>query len=313
MKTISTEIKELIAVQKKEWELAAKNFAGLANVQVREFQFNGFIIKVQFNPGRIISSAAKVDKKSIEARPCFLCEANRPKEQKGLSLGNCSVLVNPYPIFPEHFTVPRFAHTPQRIKGNFITMLELALIMEGFIIFYNGPKCGASAPDHFHFQIGNAGFMPIDDEIGALKQKYGRKYNKKGTDVWVVKDELRNFIVLESKKKSSLNDRFEEIYRAMEEFPDIEEEPMMNILTSFIAGCWRTLIFPRALHRPHQYFEDGEKNILLSPASVDMGGVLITPLEKDFKKIRKEDIEDIFRQVLLSDEKFGELISKFMN
>ena len=310
MNSISTEIKELLAVQKEEWELAAKNFASLANVQVHEFRFNGFTVKVQFNPGRIISSAAKVDKKSIKARPCFLCEENRPKEQKCLTFGDYSVLVNPYPIFPEHFTLPTYLHVPQRIKGNFNHMLELAQAMEGFVLFYNGPKCGASAPDHFHFQAGNAGFMPIDEDINALKKKYGKKYSKNETELWAIKDGLRNFIVLESEDKIVLNDTFDKIYQEMEKISDAREEPMMNILTLFKAGRWRTLIFPRALHRPLQYFEDGEKNILLSPASVDMGGVLITPLEKDFKKITKEDIKDIYRQVLLSNDRFDDLIKK---
>ena len=313
MSSISTEIKDLLSAQKKEWRLAAKNFAGLDDVQMRQFEFDGFIMKVQFNPGRIISSSAKVDKKSIEARPCFLCEKNRPKEQKGVDFNDYAVLVNPFPIFNEHFTIPTFVHVPQRIMGNFKSMLKISQAMEGFILFYNGPKCGASAPDHLHFQAGNAGFMPIEEEIDLLKEKYGTKYCKTGTEVWAVKDGLRNFFVLESKKVSSLNDRFEEIYQVMEELSDTEEEPMMNILTSFNAGHWRTLIFPRAMHRPSQYFEDGEKNILLSPASVDLGGVLIMPLEKDFKKIRIEDIEDIFKQVLLSNEKFDELISKFIH
>jgi len=310
MNSISTEIKELLAVQKEEWELAAKNFASLANVQVHEFRFNGFTVKVQFNPGRIISSAAKVDKKSIKARLCFLCEENRPKEQKGVTFGDYSVLVNPYPIFPEHFTLPTFMHVPQRIKGNLNSMLELAEAMEGFVLFYNGPKCGASAPDHFHFQAGNVGFMPIDVEIEALKEKYGKKYHKNETEVWAIKDGLRNFIVVESEYKTVLSDAFDKIYREMEKMSDAREEPMMNILTLFKAGRWRTLIFPRVLHRPFQYFEDGEKNILVSPASVDMGGVIITPLEKDFKKITKEDIKDIFRQVLLPNDRFDDLIEK---
>ncbi len=307
MNSISPEIKQLLADQKTEWKLAAKNFAGLEQVQVREFQFDGYVIKVQFNPGRIVSSAAKVDKKSIEDRPCFLCENNRPKEQRGVDFGDYTILVNPFPIFPEHFTIPDFKHAPQRIKGNFETMLDISKVIEGFIVFYNGPKCGASAPDHFHFQAGNKGFMPLDDEMDELKAKYGKLIIKTDPELWAIKDGLRNFLVLESGNKQSLINGFETIYKTIEKLAPVEEEPMMNILASFTDGEWRVLIFPRALHRPSQYFEEGDKNILLSPASVDMGGVLITPLEKDFKKLRKEDIESIFSQVLWAEDEFDKL------
>lgn len=311
MNNISKDIIQLLKAQKVEWELAAKNFAGLANVQDREFQFDGFTVKVQFNPGRIISSAAKVDKQSIEKRPCFLCEANRPKEQRGINFGAFSVLVNPFPIFPEHFTIPTCAHTPQQIRVNFYHMLDLAQAMQGYTVFYNGPKCGASAPDHFHFQAGNSGFMPIDDEIDILKKMYGQKLTNKNIDLWKIKDGLRNFLVLESADKESLTSEFYKVYHALElRYQDTEEEPMMNILASYNRNVWRILVFPRALHRPWQYFAEGDKNILLSPASVDMGGVLITPLEKDFKKITKEDIQNIIGQVLLNEKDFDALAEK---
>ena len=309
MNTISTEIKQLLAAQKTEWELAGKNFAGLQNVQVREFQFDGFTIKVQFNPGRIVSSAAKVDKKSIEARPCFLCAANRPTVQRGVTFGDYEVLVNPFPIFSEHFTIPAFAHTPQQIKGNFGNMLDLAQAMDGFTLFYNGPKCGASAPDHFHFQAGNAGFMPLDNEITALKEKYGGKWEKDNVNYSAIKDGLRNFFVLESASKMYMINAFAHIYSELED-QESEEEPMLNILTRYIDGVWRILVFPRALHRPSQYFAEGEENILISPASVDMGGVLITPQEKDFLKITKNDIESILKQVLWPDSQFDKLTTK---
>jgi len=299
----------LLTAQKTEWELAGKNFAELDNAQVRAFDFDGFVIKVQFNPARIISSAARVDHKSIEARPCFLCQANRPKEQRGVSFGDYSVLINPFPIFPEHFTIPAGAHIPQRIKGNFAGMLNLAKAMEGYTLFYNGPKCGASAPDHFHFQAGNSGFMPIDNEIEVLKEKYGHACQKNEVAVWAVKDGLRNFVLMTSANNEKLSATFDKVFEIMAKLCLAEDEPMVNMLTSFINGAWRVLIFPRALHRPWQYGAEGDDNILLSPASVDMGGVLITPLEKDFKKITKADIKDIFGQVLLSVEKFDELIS----
>ncbi|WP_297095993.1 DUF4922 domain-containing protein [uncultured Draconibacterium sp.] len=309
MNSISKEIKQLLSDQKTEWELAGKNFAGLEGVQVREFQFDGFTVKVQFNPGRIVSSAAKVDKKSIAARPCFLCAENRPAEQRGVAFGDYEVLVNPFPIFPEHFTIPAFAHTPQQIKGNFGNMLDLSQAMEGFSLFYNGPKCGASAPDHFHFQAGNAGFMPLDEETTTLKEKYGDCWEIDEVNYCAIKDGLRNFLVLESVDKMVLINAFTHIYSELED-PQNDEEPMLNILARYNDGGWRVLVFPRALHRPSQYFAEGEENILISPASVDMGGVLITPQEKDFLKIGKTDIESIMKQVLLPVDQFDKLTTK---
>ncbi|QIA07885.1 DUF4922 domain-containing protein [Draconibacterium halophilum] len=309
MNSISTKIKQLLTDQKKEWELAGKNFAGLEHVKVRAFQFDGFTIKVQFNPGRIVSSAAKVDKKSIEARPCFLCAANRPVEQRGVTCGDFEVLVNPFPIFPKHFTVPTFAHTPQLIKGNFVNMLDLAKAMENFTLFYNGPLCGASAPDHFHFQAGNSGFMPLDTELYVLKEKYGIEWVKNEVNYSAIKDGVRNFLVLESADKAALENAFARIYALLDHHSE-EEEPMLNILARYINDGWRILVFPRALHRPSQYFAKGEENILISPASVDMGGVLITPQENDFMNIRKTDIESIMKQVLWTEDQFDKLTTK---
>ena len=121
-------------------------------------------MKVQFNPGRYISTSAKVDEKSINDRKCFLCPANLPEEQKGILYEEeYLILGNPFPIFPEHFTIPNINHVPQQIKNNFPLMLKLTKdLSKHYVVLYNGPKCGASAPDHFHFQAGTKNFMPIE-------------------------------------------------------------------------------------------------------------------------------------------------------
>ncbi|NOY97172.1 MAG: DUF4922 domain-containing protein [Chlorobi bacterium] len=277
-------------------------------IKEREFLFEGFKVKVQFNPGRIISSSAKIDKESIAGRICFLCGKNRPKEQKGVEFGDYEILVNPFPIFPEHFTIPRKEHLPQLIMPYFGDMLELSREIPGFTVFYNGPECGASAPDHFHFQAVGEEFMPINNEMESLKKGVSERILVLGQPCRVVNDGLRKFFILEGNSKKMLNRQFAHIFDAMGELhPDGGGEPMLNVLANFNDGAWRVLIFPRGKHRPWQYFEEGGKNILLSPASVDMGGVLITPLEKDFEKISREDIRDIFHQVLLPDNEFNTL------
>jgi len=293
--------------QKVSWPLLGANWEKLSGVKLKRFDFDGFTIHVQCNPKRIVSSAAKVDKVSIENRACFLCEENRPPEEKNVWFGKeYEILCNPFPIFREHFTIARAVHTPQVIESEFGAFLELSRALPDLAVFYNAPNCGASAPDHMHFQAGNRGFMPIESEVEGLKQKYGELLLKVGsTRMTAVNDGLRRFYVLESRSKEALEEIGAEAFRFIRELQQ-GEEPMINMLSYFDQG-WQVLLFPRDKHRPWQYFEEGEKNILLSPASVDMGGTLITPLEKDFEKLTREDIEDIFSQVSFSPGNFDRI------
>ena len=306
----SKKARELIREQIGEWDLAAKNYASLKKVKVKAFDYGDYHIDIQFNPERIISSAAKVDTKSIEARPCFLCEKNLPAQQRGLYFKNeYIVLVNPFPIFPEHLTIPHISHTDQRISGNFGSMLELAAELDDFVLFYNGPKCGASAPDHLHFQAGIKGFLPIETDF--LNKKCCKEIRRIGSVTishWP--DYQRGIISLNSKNRENLIKCFNLVYSKLQILQPDEVEPMLNILALFEQGEWIIHIFPRTLHRPVQYFATGEKQFILSPASVDMGGVLITPREEDFTKISKEDIRDIFNQVCLEPQAVLKLITQ---
>ena len=296
MNKLNQQIKSLFHGQVPNWELARVNYEGLKSIRTKTFSFGDFDINVQFNPARIISSGAKVDAISIGKRKCFLCEENRPEEQQSIDTGEYTILVNPYPIFPQHFTIPRKEHSDQLIKPYFKDMLELAEAMDDFIVFYNGPKCGASAPDHLHFQAGIKGFLPIETDF--LNNKCCKEIRRIGSVTishWP--DYQRGIISLKSKDRDNLIECFNQIYSKLQILQPDEVEPMLNILAIFKQGEWIIHIFPRTLHRPTQYFETGERQFILSPASVDMGGVLITPREEDFTKISKEDIRDIFNQV----------------
>jgi len=306
----SKKARELIREQIVEWDLAAKNYASLKKVKVKTFDFGDYHLDIQFNPERIVSSAAKVDAKSIEARPCFLCEKNLPSQQRGFYFKNdYIVLVNPFPIFPEHLTIPNISHIDQRISGNFGSMLDLAAGLDDFVIFYNGPKCGASAPDHLHFQAGIKGFLPIEADFSNNKCcREVRTIDNVTISHWP--DYQRGIISLKSNDKDNLIECFNQIYSKLKILQPDEVEPMLNILALFEQGEWVIHIFPRTLHRPSQYFETGEKQLILSPASVDMGGVLITPREEDFIKISKEDVKDIFNQVCLDHQSVLELINQ---
>ncbi|KPP95305.1 MAG: Tenuivirus NS-3 Protein [Bacteroidetes bacterium HLUCCA01] len=290
----------LLLQQKETWPMLRNGAATLDSVVSREIDFGHFSMKVQFNPGRIVSSSAKVDKKSIAERRCFLCEENLPPEQKGLKSGDYSILCNPFPIFPEHFTIPHTAHIDQRISGAFAAMLELTREMgTRYSLFYNGPKCGASAPDHLHFQAGTFGFMQIDTTWEHLVEHYGSwLVHEPGTRIAAVDDTLRRFLVIESDDAGRCENEFARIFEAFGAFNEHPgEEPMVNIVTSFRDGRWRAMVFLRRKHRPEQFFAEGEEQILFSPASVDFGGVCITPLERDFNRMNRELLTDMFSQL----------------
>lgn len=292
----------LFEEQLTSWEQAGNNYKALERVVTKDVDIDGFPFKVQFNPARIVSSAAKVDTKSIQERKCFLCNENRPAVQKGLEyIHNGSdvytVLVNPFPIFPKHLTIPLLAHKDQLIFGRFDAMLDFASLLPDYTLFYNGPKCGASAPDHFHFQAGNRGFLPIERNMEKLQKK--ELFRNANSTVYEVLSAINGLIIMQSSSKEESIEIFYKIYSQLEVKVG-EQEPMLNILCWFDKGTWFTALFIRSKHRPSHYFAQGDGNILLSPASVDLGGVFITPLEKDFNKISAKDIKDILKEVCIS-------------
>ena len=305
MKKLKEEIQQLFNEQLAVWELAKNNYNALPQVKEKMFEINGNTYNVQFNPARITSSAAKVDPKSIQERKCFLCQANLPPQQRGIPFKeHYSILVNPFPIFPRHLTVPDLKHTDQLIDNQMDDMLDLAKSLDDFIIFYNGPKCGASAPDHFHYQAGNKGFLPLEKE---WESKQAGKIGESGNaTLWYLDDAPRTTLVIESGDKADATKMFRIIYESME-LKEGDPEPMMNILAWYEENKWIVCVFPREKHRPSCYFSEGETNLLISPASVDMGGVFITPQEKDFIKITPNDISNILSEICLSPEKFHKL------
>lgn len=298
----SQKVNDLFEAELQDWDLAKVNYSNLKKVKTRKLNFLNFEILVQYNPERMRSSAAKVDVKSIEARPCFLCSKNRPDQQSGLAFEeDMTILVNPFPIFMRHLTVPSENHTDQRILGNFGKMLNLAASIPDYLVFYNGPQCGASAPDHLHFQAGNRGFLPIETDFP------GGKFTKllsvsSGVEIWHWHDYLRGMITLKGTDIKNLILVFNKFYEKFSISQSANAEPMLNIITYSGADGFIVHIIPRRIHRPSQFFSEGNDQILLSPASVDLGGVIITPREEDFYKITPLDVKDIFTQVCISEK-----------
>lgn len=310
-KTAAEILNEFAQSQIQDWSLAAANFKGLEKVQERTYQYDGFQIRTQFNPERMRSSVAEVDKKSIAARRCFLCNENRPKEQGSIEFGDdFLILVNPFPIFKNHFTITCNRHVDQRFIGNAQTLLELAAAMGGFTVFYNGPECGASAPDHLHFQAGESSFMPVINDFERLKHSERNLFSGKSTQVWAFDNYLRKMISIET---SSMEEGLEVIrlyYQHFQAMQPQKAEPMMNALWSWKDGRWTIHLFPRKAHRPSHFYEKGDNQILISPGSVDFGGVFILPRREDFEKVSSESIVDILNQVCLDQDDFQELTDK---
>lgn len=293
------DIRGFIERQLKAWPMAANNVSALAGVETKELDLPGMHFRVQFNPARIVSSGAKVDAAAIKARPCFLCAKNRPAEQFGIEMDDTyTALINPFPIFPLHLTIPDNGHVLQFIGGRIKDMMEIAEGLHGFTVFYNGPRCGASAPDHMHFQAGNSDFLTIYDAVAA---SHLSTVATAGSARLSIADDLpMGVIVIDSDSNTSGAELFDRLL-AILPVPEGDIEPMMNVLCRASFGSHtRTLVIPRRRHRPSFYGTEGSDCWLISPASVDLGGVFITPRREDFDRIDADTIGRVLGEVCLT-------------
>jgi hypothetical protein len=292
------QVGQLIKEQLTNWAFATKNYTNLNGIKQKKLQFQGFHFIGQFNPNRIISSSAKIDKNSIEKRNCFLCGKNRPVEQQSIDFNEkFEILLNPYPIFPQHLTIIHKEHVPQLILQFFQDMMEIAKALPSFTLFYNGPQFGASAPDHFHFQAGTKAYMPLDRELYGLLKLYGKPLKSDICQVWKIDDGIRKFFYIESVDRFAIEAIHYKIYEMLQSYSALAVEPGLNIHCLFENKTWKVLIFPRGKHRPWQYTAEGDENIMFSPASVDLGGLLIFPLQKNFDKLDSQLATDLMKQI----------------
>jgi len=317
MNKLNQEASTLFHEQVSNWELARVNYEGLNTVKTKTFSFGNFDVKVQFNPARIVSSGAKMDAKTISERKCFLCTENLPAEQQGVDAGNYTILVNPFPIFPQHFTIPRKEHIDQQIKPYFAEMLELAEALDEYAVFYNGPRCGASAPDHMHFQAGTKDFLPVIADYKRMKKEHATIIDEGvNYQLYKLNDYCRRIYCIESDSIESAQSIFDNLYIKWQEPSDLSDlsltlskgegiegiegikriEPMMNIVCSFEDGIWHTFLFPRKNFRPWQYTAEDDKQLMVSPATVELSGIFITPIESHFNRIKKDDVINILNQ-----------------
>lgn len=294
--------------QLEVWTNARHRFRDLKHVETRQFSDQ---LKLQWNPARIVSTGAKIDKKTLGERPCFLCDKNRPKEQMSKQIDEkFHLLVNPFPILPVHFTIPARKHQPQLIYKNYGEMHRFISLHSDLMVFYNGPKCGASAPDHLHFQAGTNGILPLQTNWQRLSRNL--------TDIISLNDEekisvVRDFIVpafvIISKSAESDEALFRRLYKAMPQRGD-ETEPMMNIISWRKGEEFISVVIPREKHRPEAYFAEGDAQFVVSPGALDMSGLIITPREEDFRKLTEEKALSLLQECGVSEEKMNAIIAK---
>ena len=301
-------ISRFFNLQMEKWADARHRFRDLKHVETHQLSDQ---LKVQWNPARIVSTGAKIDKKTLGDRPCFLCDKNRPKEQISKQIDErFLLLVNPFPILPVHFTIPARKHQPQSIYKNYGEMHRFLSLHSELMVFYNGPKCGASAPDHLHFQAGTSGILPL--------QANWQRLSRNLTDIISLNDDekialIHDFVVpafvIISKSEDSDEALFHRLYKSMPVRGD-ETEPMMNIIAWRKGDEYISVVIPREKHRPEAYFAEGDAQMMVSPGALDMSGLIITPREEDFRKLTEESATAILQECGVSTDKMNSIVTK---
>ncbi len=285
----------LYNTQKKTWLTLAESCGNLAAAHTRKLS-GAYKVYLQYNPARAVSSGAAVDARSISARPCFLCENNLPPQQMGILYRNeYWILCNPAPIFQHHFTIVSLKHEPQDIASSMNWLLQLSADMPGYAVFYNGPACGASAPDHLHFQAVPHKFLPFLRELKKLspvKEKSPIRYSR--SEIFD-----RSVVALESKNAEALTEQFLNLLRTTRKILKINDEPPVNVICYYSVNCWKLVVFMRKKHRPDSYFAKDDNRIFISPGAVDMAGVMITPLLDNYNHLDYNTVRGIYSEVSL--------------
>ena len=322
----------LIRQQLETWPMLREAITGLYNVEYKKMIVKGSEVFAQFNPKRIVSTAAKVDTATIKQRPCFLCVENLPAEERGIPFGdNFIVLCNPFPVLRNHLVLSARTHTPQTIEGNLRTLLDFARNFgDGWFTLYNGPRCGASAPDHLHFQAASNELLPIlrdvdewpeflrtnDRDVESIDLRnyrlnalIARSANCEALIGWFEKElqtvcmmyqtETGSRISEESSRSQATPGNNENGWIGWEPVLPSYEEPMVNLVAAFSGTQWTLICYPRSRHRPSCYYAEGEAKFTVSPAAIDLSGVIVVPNPDHFARITASVVEQIYAEITL--------------
>ncbi len=302
-------LRDFIDKQLSLWPMAKDNFTLLSKAEFKTLEINDFVVSLQNNPARTISSAAKLDLKSIQNRKCFLCGSNRPDNQISLDFEGgenrkYDILINPYPIFKDHLVIASKEHIDQCILKKYIDILTLSATYQDFTFFYNGPKSGASAPDHHHFQACPRETMPLEKEVdkclsdSCLDLIYSLNNDSK---IFHYKKFTRGIFVLDSSSLEDIQELFDTLLEALPIKEDMQE-PMLNLITWVTNGRYRSIVIARESHRSHHFYSDGDDHLMMSPGCADMGAMFVVPAREDFEKINKKLLEEMLFEVSIKKE-----------
>lgn len=299
MKGNKHNIRAFFAHQLDTWDEIRQRYEALKHVGLKQLGHR----QLQYNPARMVSTGAQIDRQTIAQRACFLCEKNRPEEQLTIDLGDdFELMVNPFPVLPMHFTIVRKTHVPQTILENYTEIHRLLELFPELFVFYNGPMSGASAPDHMHFQAGIGQELPLMTVLRKLeKEQQVLIKQENGSSLSMFNSVSFNAFVIKSKAQETEMTLFKQLYAAMP-VREGEKEPRMNIV------AWRDgsedviVVLPRDNHRPACYFEEGDRRMVISPGALDMAGLIITPREEDFNRMSEDKLISILKEVSIKEK-----------
>ncbi len=310
-------VSAMIEQQRVTWPLLREGYDALAKIETKRIPVADSEVVVQHNPKRIRSTAAAVDKTSVDKRPCFLCAENLPVEEKGIAYGSeFVILCNPFPILDKHLSIVHRKHIEQKIDGNIETLLAMAAdLAPDYFVLYNGPRCGASAPDHLHFQACSRKLLPVEQELEAGDSAEEahcsacEETRRDSFELFSLEGYGRSVIVFRGNNLEELAGWF---YRVLDELPRDAEgvEPMMNIICTYESGTYTLYMFPRTRHRPACFFAEGDERLLVSPGAIDMAGVVVVPEREHFVKLGREQMEAIYSEVSFSDAAVNEILER---
>ena len=299
MKGNKHNIRAFFTHQLDTWDEIRQRYEVLKHVGLKQLGHR----QLQYNPARMVSTGAQIDRQTIAQRACFLCEKNRPEEQLTIDLGDdFELMVNPFPVLPMHFTIVRKTHVPQTILENYTEIHRLLELFPELFVFYNGPMSGASAPDHMHFQAGIGQELPLKTVLRKLEKELQVLIKQEnGSSLSMFNTVSFNAFVIKSKAQETEMALFKQLYAAMP-VREGEKEPRMNIV------AWRDgsenviIVLPRDNHRPACYFEEEDRRMVISPGALDMAGLIITPREEDFNRMSEDKLISILKEVSIKEK-----------
>lgn len=313
---LPAQVAALSAQQESAWRELSEARALWMETRYREIALGPFSVLLQHNPSRALSVAAPVDPESIRRRPCFLCSGNMPAAERGLPLDDgYALFLNPFPIFYPHPVIIHREHRPQAVGPALPAMLSVSRQLAGsYTLLYNGPACGASAPDHLHYQAIPRFSTALEADVRHLDRlpwlaPWRREFPTSGAvAAFTIREYARSVLVLRSPDEVVLLKAFARVLDNLPPGPAPGGEPLLNLLVWYEPDGWIVCLFPRTRHRPLAYTRGDGPGVMISPGAIDLAGMLVIPRGGDFESLDAVAVRSIFQEVCLPEEQLPALL-----